>query len=76
MSQKVLITGGVGYVCSVLVPKLLESGYDVKVLDLYIDGEHVFDSVKNHPHLKEIKGICEIETYWKKLCRDMISLYT
>ena len=56
MSQKVLITGGAGYVCSILVPKLLQAGYDVKVLDLYIYGEHVFDSVKNHPHLEEIKG--------------------
>ena len=56
MSQKVLITGGAGYVGSVLVPKLLRADYDVKVLDLYIYGEHVFDSVKNHPRLEEIKG--------------------
>ena len=56
MSQKVLITGGAGYVGSILVPKLLQAGHDVKVLDLYIYGEHVFDSVKNHPHLEEIKG--------------------
>jgi len=56
MSQKVLITGGAGYVGSVLVPKLLRADYDVKVLDLYIYGEHVFDIVKNHPRLEEIKG--------------------
>ena len=56
MSQKVLITGGAGYVGSVLVPKLLRADYDVKVLDLYIYGEYVFDSVKNHPRLEEIKG--------------------
>ena len=49
MSQQVLITGGAGYVGSVLVPKLLRADYDVKVLDLYIYGEYVFDSVKNHP---------------------------
>jgi len=40
----------------VLVPKLLRADYDVKVLDLYIYGEYVFDSVKNHPRLEEIKG--------------------
>ncbi|HIB98688.1 TPA: SDR family oxidoreductase [Candidatus Poribacteria bacterium] len=56
MSQQVLITGGAGYVGSVLVPKLLRADYDVKVLDLYIYGEYVFDSVKNHPRLEEIKG--------------------
>jgi nucleoside-diphosphate-sugar epimerase len=40
----------------VLVPKLLANGYQVKVLDLYIYGEHVLDSVKNHPGLERIKG--------------------
>jgi nucleoside-diphosphate-sugar epimerase len=53
---KVLVTGGAGYVGSVLVPKLLAKGYRVKVLDLYIYGEHVLDAVKNHPDLEQIKG--------------------
>ena len=56
MLKKVLVTGGAGYVGSVLVPKLLQAGYGVRVLDLYIYGEHVLDSVKNHPNLEEIKG--------------------
>ena len=54
--KKVLVTGGAGYVGSVLVPKLLEAGFHVKVLDIYIYGEHVLESVKNHPNLEEIKG--------------------
>lgn len=52
----ILITGGAGYVGAVLIPKLLKNGYHVKVLDLYIYGEDVLSSVKNHPNLKEIKG--------------------
>lgn len=52
----VLVTGGAGYVGSVLVPKLLDRGYRVKVLDLYIYGEHVLDEVKNHPNLEQIRG--------------------
>ena len=32
--RQVLITGGAGYVGSVLVPKLLRAGYEVKVIDL------------------------------------------
>lgn len=52
----VLVTGGAGYVGSVLVPKLLTKGYRVKVLDLYLYGEDVLDTVKGHPHLEQVKG--------------------
>lgn len=52
----VLVTGGAGYVGSVLVPKLLANGYRVKVLDLYLYGENVLDAVKDHPDLEQIKG--------------------
>ena len=52
----VLITGGAGYVGAVLVPKLLAGGYRVKVLDLYLYGEDVLDSVKGHPNLEHVKG--------------------
>ena len=54
--QKVLVTGGAGYVGSVLVPKLLDKGYRVKVLDLYLYGEDVLDAVKDNPNLEQIKG--------------------
>ena len=53
---KVFITGGAGYVGAVLVPKLLSKGYHVKVMDLYIYGEDVLDTVKDHPHLVQVKG--------------------
>ncbi|MBI2358606.1 MAG: NAD-dependent epimerase/dehydratase family protein [Deltaproteobacteria bacterium] len=52
----VLVTGGAGYVGSVLVPKLLQSGYRVRVLDLYIFGQNALDGVKDHPRLEQIKG--------------------
>ena len=51
--KKIFITGGAGYVGSKLVPKLLESGYEVTVLDLMIYGENVLD---DHKKLKKIKG--------------------
>ena len=54
--KTVLVTGGAGYVGSVLVPKLLAAGYRVKVLDLYVFGDHVLDAVKDHPRLEQIKG--------------------
>ncbi len=54
--QQVLVTGGAGYVGAVLVPKLLQAGYQVKVLDLYIYGKGVLGAVKEHPNLEEFRG--------------------
>jgi len=54
--NEVLVTGGAGYVGAVLVPKLLDKGYKVKVLDLFIYGEDVLDPVKDNPNLQMIKG--------------------
>ncbi len=54
--KNIFVTGGAGYVGSVLIPKLLSQGYQVKVLDWFIYGEHVLDSVKDHPGLTQIKG--------------------
>jgi len=54
--SSVLVTGGAGYVGSVLVPKLLSGGYRVKVMDLYIYGEHALDEVRDNPALVQVKG--------------------
>ena len=54
--SRVLVTGGAGYVGSVLVPKLLAAGHAVNVLDLFLYGEDVLDAVKGHAKLRLIKG--------------------
>ena len=51
--KKILITGGAGYVGAVLVPTLLDEGYDITVIDLMIYGE---DVLEDHPNMKKIKG--------------------
>lgn len=51
--KQVYITGGAGYVGARLVPRLLEEGYRVTVLDLMIYGEEVLPP---HPNLQTIKG--------------------
>ena len=54
--KTICVTGGAGYVGSVLIPKLLDRGYQVKVLDLFIYGDHVLDSIKEDPHLEQVRG--------------------
>jgi nucleoside-diphosphate-sugar epimerase len=51
--QRVLLTGGAGYVGSVLTPQLLEAGYDVVVFDTLYFGA---DGLARHPRLKVIEG--------------------
>ena len=53
--KRVLVTGGAGYVGSNLVPKLLNAGYEVAVLDLFIYGE-VFAGLNGNPNLIQVKG--------------------
>lgn len=50
---KVFVTGGAGYVGSVLIPKLLSKGHSVTVLDLMIYGA---DVLPEHPDLQAVKG--------------------
>lgn len=52
MLKKIFITGGSGYVGSVLTPYLLENDFHITVYDLFIYG----DTIKNHKNLKLIKG--------------------
>jgi len=65
--NNVLVTGGGGYVGAVLIPKLLEHGYSVRVLDLFIYGEQVFDNVKENPNLALYKGDIRDQSLLKKI---------
>jgi nucleoside-diphosphate-sugar epimerase len=52
----VMVTGGAGYVGSRLIPKLLDAGHKVTVLDLFIYGTGVFNGAGEHPNLRCVQG--------------------
>jgi len=54
--KKVLVTGGAGYIGSVLVPHLLELGHDVTVLDNLRYGQSSLFGYCYHPNFHFING--------------------
>ncbi len=53
--MKVLVTGGAGYIGSVMMPMLLEGGFDVIVLDRFFFGKETLREVEGHPRLELVK---------------------
>ena len=69
--MKVLITGGAGYIGSVLTPHLLNRGYEVTVLDNLYYGQDSLIGVCNHSKFDFINGDAKDES----LITNLISKY-
>ena len=46
--MKILIAGGAGYIGSVVIPKVLDRGYEVEVVDLLWFGNNLPNEVRVH----------------------------
>jgi nucleoside-diphosphate-sugar epimerase len=56
MDQKILVIGGGGYLGVVLVKKLLENNYSVRILDSFIYGKHPVEQFKKNRSVEIIEG--------------------
>lgn len=65
--MKILITGGAGYIGSVLTPHLLAAGHSVKVLDTFIFGQSTLLDCCRYENFDVVRGDCRDEGQLKPL---------
>ena len=74
MINRVLVTGGAGYIGSVLVRILLEKGYTVRVMDsLKFGGDALYD-VSQNPKFEFVKGDIRNDEVVDKALQDVDAL--
>lgn len=56
MSYNILVTGGAGYLGSILVPELLRAGHRVTVLDNFLFGQNSLAQLCTDPNFDVIRG--------------------
>ena len=61
MSLKILVTGGAGYIGSILVPELLKRNYNVTVFDNFLYKQSSLNHLCNQKNLELIKGDIRIK---------------
>ena len=62
MGMNILVTGGAGYLGSIMVPDLLAAGHKVTVLDNFMFQQSSLNHVCNNPDFSAVKGDIRIES--------------
>ncbi len=65
--MKILMTGGAGYIGSVLAPTLLAEGHEVTVLDNFLFRQNSLIDCCHYPTFQVVRGDCRDEPLMKKL---------
>ena len=74
MPKRILVTGGAGYIGSVLTRQLVEKGYTVRVLDsLMYGGEPIID-LFNSPNFEFVKGDIRNEADVRTAMKDVFAV--
>jgi len=66
----ILVTGGAGYIGSVLVPELLKDGHNVTVLDNFLFGQSSLNHVCYHPNFRVYRGDVRIKADMLPLMKE------
>ena len=67
MSRKILVTGGAGYIGSLMIPSLLEQGYKVTVIDNFMYGQCSLNHVCNNSNFTIVNGDIRSKSLMKSL---------
>lgn len=67
MAYNILVTGGAGYLGSIMVPALLAAGHKVTVLDNFMFKQNSLAHVCADPNFDVVRGDCRDEALIKKL---------
>jgi len=69
MSLKILVTGGAGYLGSIMVPDLLDLGHQVTVLDSFMYKQNSLNHVCYHTDFSVVKGDVRVESTFLPLLK-------
>ncbi|BFU90057.1 MAG: membrane protein [Nitrospira sp.] len=69
MSYNILVTGGAGYLGSIMVPDLLQLGHKITVLDSFMYKQASLNHVCHHPNFSVVKGDIRIESMMAPLIK-------